>query len=188
MGAERRRVFVLAALALVLVGVLYQTWTTSSTAVAPTRARTPTATGRRGPEVPESGAIAAPDVHLDVLDAEHPPLEDSERNLFRFKAPPPVRVVRVAPPPAPAPVLPVPSGPPVEPPPPPIPLKFIGVVQAPDGSARIAALIDALGRPYHSAEGEVVAGQYRVLKILPESIEMSYLDGRGRQIIRLSGS
>jgi hypothetical protein len=187
MGAERRRVVVLAALALVLMAVLYQTWMAPSAAVAPAGARRPTAAGRR-PDIPESGGVAAPDVHLDVLDAEHPPLGDSERNLFRFKAPPPVRVVRVAPTPAPAPALPVPSGPPVEPPPPPIPLKFIGVVQAPDGSARIAALIDALGRPYHSAEGEVVAGQYRVLKILPESIEMSYLDGRGRQIIRLSGS
>jgi hypothetical protein len=33
-----------------------------------------------------------------------------------------------------------------------------------------------------------VLGQYRILRIGAESIEMSYLDGRGRQTIRLTGS
>jgi len=33
-----------------------------------------------------------------------------------------------------------------------------------------------------------VLGQYRILRISAESIEMAYLDGRGRQTIRLSGS
>jgi hypothetical protein len=79
----------------------------------------------------------------------------------------------------------VPSGPP---PPPPIPLKFIGTVEAPSQSKRLAALVDSLGRAFQGGEGDVIAGQYRIVKIGTESIEMTYLDGRGRQTIRLSGS
>jgi len=40
----------------------------------------------------------------------------------------------------------------------------------------------------YGIEGGTVAGRYRVLRIGAESIEMSYLDGRGRQTIRQTGS
>ena len=87
------------------------------------------------------------------------------------------------------PVVRGPSGPPPGPPPPaPIPLKFIGIVEAPSRAKRIAALVDTTGHSYQGAEGEIVAGQYRILKIGVESIELAYLDGRGRQTIRLAGS
>ena len=49
-------------------------------------------------------------------------------------------------------------------------------------------LSDGLGQPQTGTEGQVVFGKYRILKIGVESIEMAYLDGRGRQTIRLSGS
>ena len=55
-------------------------------------------------------------------------------------------------------------------------------------SKRIAALVDSIGRAFQGGEGDVVAGQYRILKIGVESIEVAYLDGRGRQTIRLTGS
>ena len=80
------------------------------------------------------------------------------------------------------PVPTVPSGPP---PPPPIPLKFIGIVQKADGT-RIAVLSDGR-KPVSGVEGQEVAGQYRILKIGNDSIEMQYIDGRGRQTIRLTG-
>jgi hypothetical protein len=122
-------------------------------------------------------------VHLRALDAERPKPIAGDRNLFRFRPKP-------APPPAPPPpvVREIPSGPPGPPPLPPIPLKFIGIVEAPMQSKRLAALVDPTGRSYQGREGEIVAGQYRILKIGVESIEMAYLDGRGRQTIRLSGS
>jgi hypothetical protein len=82
----------------------------------------------------------------------------------------------------------VPAAPPGAVPPAPIPLKFIGIVEASAQAKRIAALVDTTGHAYHGAEGDIVAGQYRILKIGVESIEMAYLDGRGRQTIRLSGS
>jgi hypothetical protein len=49
-------------------------------------------------------------------------------------------------------------------------------------------LSDGRGAPVYGSEGETVLGQYRILRIGTESIEMSYLDGRGRQTIRFSGS
>ena len=72
-------------------------------------------------------------------------------------------------------------------PPPPIPLKFIGIVDVPGQSKKIAALTDSKGSVFHGMEGETVEGRYKILKIGVESIEMSYIDGRGRQTIRLTG-
>ena len=130
----------------------------------------------------------APDVHLDALGAERPAPAESERNVFRFKpkAPPP-------PPPSTKPAAPIQTAPPVAaapagpPPPPPITLKFIGVMEQPGTKVKIAVLSDGQGPPMFGSEGGTVAGRYRVLKIGVESIELSYLDGRGRQTIRLTG-
>jgi len=124
-------------------------------------------------------------VHLEALDATRPKPDAARRNLFRFKPkPPPPR------PPAPpveqqASAPPVPTGPP---PPPPITLKFIGIVDAGQSKKLVAILSDGRGAPVYGREGETVLGQYRILRIGTESIEMSYLDGRGRQTIRFTGS
>jgi hypothetical protein len=53
---------------------------------------------------------------------------------------------------------------------------------------KIAVLSDGRGAPVYGKEGDTVLGQYKILHIGVESIEMAYLDGRGRQTIRLSGS
>ena len=39
----------------------------------------------------------------------------------------------------------------------------------------------------HGKEGDIIEGRYRIVRIGDESIEMEYLDGRGRQTIRLTG-
>ena len=128
----------------------------------------------------------APTVHLDALDADRPAPDSAGRNLFRFKpkpAPPPPPVLpRV---PSTADVAAAPAGPPQ---PPPITLKFIGIFDEGPPKKVMAILSDGRGTPVHAREGETVFGQYRILRIGTESIEMSYLDGRGRQTIRLSGS
>lgn len=130
----------------------------------------------------------APDVHLEALQSERPAPADTERNVFRYrpKAPPPPPPSAMRPPPgATTPVAPpVPAGPP---PPPPITLKFIGIMEQPGTKVKIAVLTDGQGPPMFGSEGGTVAGRYRVLKIGVESIELSYLDGRGRQTIRLTG-
>jgi hypothetical protein len=195
MATERSRQLVLIVLVAILGVVLYRLWPgTSATpaaasnqnrgaAAAPTaRASGPAATGATAPS-----GITAPDVHLEALNNERPKPGEADRNLFRFKpkAPPP-------PPPAPprpaepvALVNPAPQGPP---PLPPITLKFIGIIESPTTSRKIAVLSDGRNPPFQGEEGAIIEGRYRILKIGVESVEIAYADGRGRQTIRLTGS
>jgi len=182
MATERQKQLTLGAVLVVLAVVLYRAVMSvgfTSDGSAPS-----SNTGGRTARAAGAAPATAPDVHLRNLEAERPKPAENERNLFRFrpKAPPPT--VRATP----QVITPQPSIPVGPPPAPPIPLKFIGIVEAPNQAKRLAALVDATGHSYHGAEGEIVAGQYRILKIGVESIDMVYLDGRGRQTIRLSGS
>jgi hypothetical protein len=192
METERRRQLLLAAVAIVLAAVVYQAWPrTSATRAASSNERAtaarPAATPRATAGITET-AQGTPDVHLESLEAERPKPGSVDRNLFRFKpkAPPP------PPPPTTKPMMPVqppvPTGPPPPPPVPPITLKFIGLADVGPGKPKIAVLTDGLGPPESVREGEVAFGRYRVLKVGVESVELAYLDGRGRQTIRLSGS
>ena len=145
------------------------------TAVAPQQSSNPTAAST-GP-VP---AVPVVDLDLDRLRTVGGRLPESERDPFRFRPKPPPPVARVQ---APAPyVPPVPAGPP---PPPPIPLKFFGVMTV--NGERIAAFSDERGNTFRGKEGEVLEGRYRLLRIGPDSVDMAFLDGRGRQSIRLTG-
>jgi len=182
MPAEKWRPILLAVLALALAVVVYVEWPQRADAVRTTS--TAKATGGRARAA--SDALTAPDVHLKSLEEEHTKPEDVQRDLFRFKTrpapPPPARPsVAIAPPPV------VPSGPPPPPALPPIALKFIGVLETAN-TQKIAVLTDGRGAPLYGKEGDTVLGQYKILHIGVESIEMAYLDGRGRQTIRLSGS
>ena len=67
-----------------------------------------------------------------------------------------------------------------------ITLKFIGTMVR--NGQRMAALSDGTGNVDYAVEGGIIGGRFRVLKIGEQSIEMAYLDGRGRQTIRLTGS
>ena len=183
MATERRRQLLLGAIAVVLALVLYRVWSATSAGPAPSSNRqgTPAKAAQNGAAVP-----AAPDVHLEALASERPRPEPSERNLFRFrtKAPPPPspapRVTQSVTPLAPA----VPSG---QPPLPPITLKFIGIVEATEHAQKIAILSDGRNVPFYGREGDIIEGRYRILKIGVESIDIAYVDGRGRQTIRLTG-
>ncbi len=203
MEPKRRREFVLGALALLLaIGAYeaYETWSRPSVAspaasnvesrdarrtTRPTPARPP---ARPPSEQGRAAAAAHTDalqVHLDALDEARAEPTPDGRDIFRFRVKPP-------PPPPPSaarrgigPEIPAPTGPP---PLPPITLKFIGIVDLPPPGKRVAVLSDGRGSPVYGHEGDTVLGQYRILRIGAESIEMAYLDGRGRQTIRLSGS
>jgi len=184
MGSERRKQILLLALAGVLVLVVgYQWWSSSESLTAPDAS---TASNVRGSSRAQAAPqLTAPDVHLAELSAERPTPDSADRNLFRFKE-------RPLPPPPPRPIAPpvvAPperSGPPPAPTVPPIRLKFIGFIQTPSGQ-KIALLSDGLGPPEHVLEGGTALGQYRIWRIGVESIDISYLDGRGRQTIRLNG-
>jgi hypothetical protein len=197
MATERRRQLMLAALVVVLLGVIYRLWTATTSAPAaasnrsagsaPAARSQPGGRGARGTAgADDPKGIQAPDVHLEALNAERPQPE-AERNLFRFrpKAPPAPPPPRPLVPPNPVPTVPTaPAGPP---PVPPITLRFLGIVDSPTRGMKIAALSDGRNT-FHGVEGDIIEGRYRILKIGVESIEIAYVDGRGRQTIRLTGS
>ena len=191
MEAKRRRESILVGVVVVLIVAIYAVFGNwprpasmrfaSSNQQAPSTPDKP----RRAARTEPPAATEAPQVHLDALNEERPQPDPAGRDLFRFKVKPP-------PPPPPAPPKPVgpplPLPPPGPPPVPPITLKFIGIVDTPPPGKRVAVLSDGRGSPVYGHEGDTVLGQYRIVRIGAESVEMSYLDGRGRQTIRLSGS
>jgi hypothetical protein len=189
---QTKRAGVLAALLVLLASLLaWQLWPSGAAPIA-----------AGAPAQPDAGPATAPqatpvdpsalDVRLDRLTAERKEPEETGRDPFSLRPPPP--------PPAPPPPPPVnrpnavtgtpgeadPGEPPPPPPPPPITLKFIGVVTR-ETKVKIAVLSD--GRfVFHGREGDIIEGRYRVVRIGEESVQMEYVDGRGRQTIRLSGS
>lgn len=182
-STDRRKQILLGVLVFALVAVAYRAW-------QPTARSSDGASNVRGGRQAVAGTApdVAPDVRLEMLERERVQPEGAHRNLFRFQS----RVEPAVAPPVVAtspgtPGAPAPSGPPPAPGVPPIALKFIGLVE-PDGRApRIAVLSDARG-VVHGREGEVILGQYRILRIDADSIDIAHLDGRGRQTIRLNGS
>jgi hypothetical protein len=69
---------------------------------------------------------------------------------------------------------------------PPITLKYVGFVSE-EGKPKLAIFSDGVGPPMYGYEGGVLVGRYRILKIGAESVEIAYLDGRGRTTIRQTG-
>lgn len=176
----RNQLVVLGALVAVLVTLTIVRSRGEAPAGVAAPGRQPDATGQRAAEPP------VVDVRLELLKASAEGMTPPERNLFQFGArrvaggsasgtfqAPPDETFE-----------PVPSGPP---PIPPIPLKFIGVVERSSWSGRVAILSDARGNVFYGREGDIIDGRYKVLRIGPESAELSYVDGQGRQTLRLSG-
>jgi hypothetical protein len=185
----RRQVAVLAVL---LVALAVVTWMRSgqpapaATAARPSNPVSGT-TGRRTQASPQAPVA---DVKLEALTA---PRDDAaaptERNLFRFreKAPPPAPPREATALPPPRPVQPEPIVPTGPPPPPPIPLRLIGLLNAPTQAGRVAVFSDGRGNSLNGREGDIIEGRYRLLRINADSVELAYTDGRGRQVIRLAG-
>lgn len=176
----------LVTLGLVVIGaIVYLAWPAATPQVPPSNQS-------RASRAQEQAArtSASLTVRLDALSQAAPQPAPAERNPFRFepKAPPPSAFVqpggrnglpgnRGA---APAPE------PPRPPPVPPIPLRFIGKIGPPSNVA-VFVQADGRGQPIYGKEGQLVLGQYRIVKIGIESVVMEYADGRGRQTIPLRG-
>jgi hypothetical protein len=64
---------------------------------------------------------------------------------------------------------------------------LIGIVETPGDSARVAVLSDGRG-VYHGAAGDIIEGQFRIVSVGTESVELSRLDDQARQVIRLEGA
>ena len=193
MAVDRRALWLGGVVIAAIVAVMAVRSNDPPSAPAGSRPRAPAAQNAR--DAVDTQPVA---VNLGALARERGEPEAMGRNPFRFqpKPPPPPPPSAFSPPPGAGagagnssvftPVMPPrPTGPP---PPPPITLKFIGVVgKVQDGKiVQIAVLSD--GRNTDSGtEGKIVFGQYQILKIGTESIDLAYADGRGRQTIRLTG-
>ncbi len=194
-AAQRSRILVLAALVVVLTGVLAWPFWPATAAMPAAGARPAPARGRPATATPPRPVDPrALDVRLEALQSAVEEPAATGRDPFSFR---PVAPVAPPAPPVPPggrpggmPTTPgenVPAGPPPPAPPPPITLKFIGLIVEAGAGGRIAVLSD--GRfVFHGRPGDIIEGRYRVVRIGDESLEMEHVDGRGRQTIRLSGS
>ena len=184
---KRQREIALGVLIFALVAVI--AWRVrSATPAPPTRSTSSAAASQAGTPPRDKSAVTG--VDLEALKAERPEPEETERNPFRFRPkpapPPPPKAATTSP--TGTPNDPLVTGPVGPPPPPPIPLKFIGLASSKVDPkiGRVAILSDARG-VYYGREGDIIEGRYRILKIGVESIDLSYVDGRGRQTIRQTG-
>jgi hypothetical protein len=145
-------------------------------------------TQSQGTAASSGGAGGVPVLQLEALGPGGDAGPTPARNPFRFERrrtaaadPAPVSVRQPAfDPPAPV----VPRGPQG---PPPIPLRYIGFLDEMDDRPRIAVLSDGRGSTFNGREGDIIDGRYRLERIGTESAELAYVDGRGRQTLRLSG-
>jgi hypothetical protein len=179
----RTRQLTLLLMLLMGAGVGYYVWPSSNGTGAPGAAAA--RGGRAGQGGPNDTVT---DIRLELLDREHGALRGPDRNPFRFErrasAAAPVQrqaTRRVAP------IEVAPVGPLPPPPPPPIPLRYIGFLQPRGAAGRVAVLSDGRGNVFDGREGDVIEGRYRLLRVGNDSADLIYLDGRGRQTIRLSG-
>jgi hypothetical protein len=192
---QRRQAGILGTLCVALAVVLAVQFWPHADAPSATPARVSGAQGNAAAIRRARAAAEVPhviDVRVERLEVPPPGVEDSGRNPFRFQPKAPPAPPRPTPRPdsvgdggdAPPRATATPPGPP---PPAPIALKFIGMVAGDGGLGKVAVLSDGKF-VYYGREGDIIEGRYRVVKIGEESIQMEYLDGRGRQTIRLSGA
>jgi hypothetical protein len=181
-----RRTRVLTVLVVLLIGGAVGYWMWPLAAPTAGTSGAVAAGGGRGAQAGAGDAVT--DIRLGLLERERGALGAPDRNPFRFErrasAALPARPQAAR---RPAPID-VPTGPLPPPPPPPIPLRFIGYLQPRDAVAgRVAVLSDGRGNVFNGREGDVIEGRYRLLRVGNDSADLIYLDGRGRQTIRLSG-
>ena len=169
-----------------VVGLLLVWWSMSGKSATPTGSPSKPRVAAKETATPVvSGDL---NVRLDALKEPRPSADGGTRTPFRFYTPPPP-----PPPPVvaakPVPTMPQMEGPPVPagpPLPPPITLKYIGLMEGVPGQGRVAAFSDCR-TTMRGREGEILAGQYRLVRIGVESVVLEYVDGRGRTTIRMSG-
>jgi hypothetical protein len=144
----------------------------AGTAPAPAQATAPAGSNGAASLLPEPVKLAA----LEPV-SEGPVIR---RNPFAYGQKP-------APPPPPPPpyVPPPPPLPPPPPPPPPMPVSYIGSYVGQDGrpfgSFRIKVGDNIVVE--NAFEGQVLVGQYRVIKISPTSATVGFVDGSNTRIL-----
>ena len=182
-ASSPRQLMILGVLGVVLVAVLY--YELAPGGDPPARPLRPPQSAR----TPKDGApIGVDPVRLDVLKRTRPEPRGGYQDPFSFQArriatSPEAGSTPVPQPTAPTAVAELQGPPPASP----ITLRFIGILNA-ASTSKIAVLSDGKGNVFYGREGETIDGRYRIDRIGVESIDMAWTDGRGHQVIRLSGS
>jgi hypothetical protein len=177
---SRRQLLLLSALLIVGAVIVVLQFRTTPAGSADTTA--PTSGGVQ--QTRQDNAVG--DVKLESLEHRDDALANPRRDVFQFQS----RRAEAAEAETSRPQAPVNAAPPVPagpPPPPPIPLRYIGYLDQPGQLPRVAVLSDGRGNVFNGKEGDIIEGRYRVLRIGTDSADLIYVDGRGRQTIRLSG-
>jgi hypothetical protein len=189
MAVERRQLILGGAAMVVVVLAVTVLWPASRPTTQPAPAAQTTSTrantARPGDDAQPAGPVAP--VKLESLAEKREQPGEERRNPFRFQpkpVPAPPKPVVTAPSPDVESARPEP--PPGPPPAPPIPLKLIGVLERANG-VKWAVLTDGKNALMYGKDGDIVDGRYQIVKIGTESVEMTYADGRGRTVIRLTG-
>lgn len=182
LGTENKRnVAIAATLGIIVVGLViwevYHFFLSPSPVPAPPPAATASAgaaagSGQNAERIPVNLSKLDPTLHPEIMaEAESLQYTGSGRNIFSMNSAPPVKIEQVK-----GPVRPVqqqvaqgPSGPP---PPPPIDLQFFGYEAR--GNMRKAFLLHG-NNIFIASEGEVVDHRYKVVKILPFSVQVTDL-------------
>lgn len=186
MSDPRWKVWLLGALALALgvVGAV-RVW---PVVAEPGQSAAPASATAGEPAEPHAASEADSGVRIDFEGLEQMTISPAgrDRNPFQFgsvsAAPAPAAVTA-----APVAYLPPATAAQAPPAPDPIPFRFIGTLRTERSDGVVAVLADDRG-VYHGREGEIIEGQYRIVVIGEESIQIERADGRGRQTIRLTGS
>ncbi|HNV04393.1 MAG TPA: hypothetical protein PLE61_11385 [Vicinamibacterales bacterium] len=195
MNASRRQIALLAAILTLLAAVLYYQYTVggASPEELAAAARRAPAAAAAGPAPARPAAVPAgiPAVDIAALERPQPEPSDTGRDPFHFGAAPNARAAAgpagsaAAGPRGAAPAVTGPAEPVGPPPPPPITLKFIGTAR--QGAGRFYAVLRDDRGVYYGADGDVVEGRYKVISVSADFVVLSYVDGRGRVSLPLSG-
>lgn len=190
MASNRWQLAVLGAIVVVFIYVVRWQMTRDQSGT-PAPARAVAAAPAQGPVAPAGNAARVPAVGILALEEVGREPVDTGRDPFRFDA---ARVTvpggGAARPSIPLEVRPaapaIPVEPPGPPPPPPIQLRYIGTAKQGAGGKQLAVLRDDRGI-YYGAEGDIIEGRYRILRVTADSVDLAYVDGRGRRTISLTG-
>jgi hypothetical protein len=192
-ASERRQLALLGAIVVVFIIVVWWQLTRDDAGTPVAQSATAAAPLPAGRSVTGTAAATVPAVALPLLKMDGAEPVDTGRDPFHFDnarsvpAGGPGRPVgQPAAPLVQRPMQPVaPAEPAGPPPPPPITLRYIGMAKQ-GGGKQLAVLRDEKG-VYYGAEGDVIEGRYRLLRVSQDSVDVAYVDGRGRRTIPLSG-
>jgi hypothetical protein len=187
-GPARRRLFLMVSALAVLSAFLY--WRLGGQALpVPTTTGPPRASNLAGQATaarPIAAAVPQTPQPLKFPELEQVPVEPKAgRNLFRFGVPPPPP----PPPPVERPTLPPPPPRPTPVGPPPVPLAAVSRVDDPYEAGRVRVYLrhTQTNAIFEVVEGEVVDGQYKLLKVNRSSVVVAYLDGTGQRTLNFGG-